>query len=472
VQVVTLAGVILVAAWAEGTNLAVAALAASFVILSGLAFNAAGGLVYPSGAYIFFLSTLSMGVGIGTKILLGEPLQSHLRDAEKSMLVYNAGMLGLYAAATVNRHLRRQRPLLSNVLAKSRMDQVAMGCILIGIAGPLLLPDSLVTMFNQVNNFLPFAILLPVYARAKETDGESTFNWISFGAWAYMTVVFGLLTFSKQGIYEGSVAWIVAAGAAGYRISKLRLVVLSVIAVVASSILTPYAQIGRQFRGAPDLKDQAIYLLQHPLETRNLYAMRVELEAVKSKSEIRWFEHPQGLLDRLTMLPIDDALISITDHGHPQTLYVFATYFMNAVPHFLFPDKPNPGWGNQFAHEIGMLSPNDHSTGISFTPFADAYHDGQWMAVLFVAPFMFLMMFFVVDSVAGPAHQTVWALFYILYFSHSAAEGMMNTTVYGSSTITLGLIFGAWVIAKFAPLLGQLVTLPKPMTAQSAAARS
>ncbi|SEC24162.1 hypothetical protein [Terriglobus roseus] len=463
----TCAGIIFVAAWAEGTDILVALLAGTFVILSGLAFNMAGGLVYPSGAYIFFLAILGLGLGMAVKILLGESLDSNLRDAQQSMLVYNAGMLTIYAAATVNRRLRRRRPLLANVLIKERMDRIAVGCVLIGIVGPLVVPESAAATFRQLNNFAVFAILLPVYSRAKETDGASTFNWISFAAWGYITV-FGLLTFSKQGIFVGSIAWAVAACAAGYRVGKLRLFVLAIVAVVASSILTPYSQIGRQFRGAADLNEQAIYLLEHPLETRNLYVLQTELADSKKKSAIHWFEHSQGLLDRLTMFPIDDALISVTDHGHSRTLYVFATYVMNAVPHIFYPDKPNILWGNEFAHEVGMLSPGDHTTSISFGPFSDAYHVGQWKVMFLIAPFMFLLLFFVTDSVTGSTDQTAWALLYILYFSHTAPEGMMSTTIYGSSTYTIVVIFGAFTVSRIAPLLGQLVTLPKPVaTARS-----
>jgi hypothetical protein len=470
--VAAFAGVVFVAAWAEGTQLPVAFLAATFLILSGLAFNLAGGLNYPSGAYIFFVAMLDLGLGVVAKLVLGEPLDSHLQNATKTLLVYNGGMLGILAAAAVTRRLRRKRPLLLNMLSNARTDQIAIGCILIGIMGPVVLPNGLVTMFNQVNNFLPFAVMLPVYNRAKQTDGVSTFSWAAFAAWAYTTVVFGLLTFSKQGIFECSAAWALAACAAGYRIGKVRLVVTIVIATVAVAILTPFSQIGRQYRLSPDLTAQAIYLLQHPLETRELYQLQSELEQLHRKTNVHWFDHPQGLLDRLTMVAIDDSLISVTDRGHSETLYVFATYFMNAIPHFLWPDKPEVTWGNRFAHEIGLLAPKDNTTGISFSPFADAYHDGQWFAILLIAPFMFLLLFFVTDSVTGPANQTVWALLYILYFSHFAAEGMMLTPVFGSSTGTFGVIFAAWVVTRIAPLFGQLVTLPRPRVAPVVPARS
>jgi hypothetical protein len=465
--VAAFAGAVFVAAWAEGTQLPVAFLAATFLMLSGLAFNIAGGLNYPSGAYVFFVATLDLGVGVLAKIFLGEPLDSHLHDGQKTLLVYNGGMLAILAAVTLNRRLRRERPLLGNLLAKAPTDQIAMGCILIGIAGPLVLPSGLVTIFNQVNNFLPFAVMLPVYTRAKETDGASTFSWVALAAWAYATVVFGLLTFSKQGIFECSAAWALAACAAGYRIGKVRLVITILLAVIATAILTPYSQIGRKYRFSEDLADQAVYLLQHPLETRELYERQSLLEQMTHKTDIRWFDHPQGLLDRLTMVPIDDALISVTDHGQAGTLYTFSTYFMNAIPHFLWPDKPDLNWGNRFAHEIGLLAPGDHSTGIAFSPFSDAYHDGQWLAILIVAPCIFLLLFFVSDSVTGPANQTVWALFYILYFSHFASEGAMASPVYAASTITIGVIVGGWTIARIAPVLGQFVTLPKPPSRQS-----
>ena len=466
------AGAVAAAAMVEGTQLTVALLTGTFIAIAGMAFNVAGGLSYPSGSYIFFLALLTLVVGAVAKILVGEPLDHNLRDPQQSLLVYNAGMLAAYAAAWANRDLRRKQPFLRNVLTNVRVEQVAMGCVIIGIWGPIAIPYEYLSTFNQFNYFLVFAVLLPVYTQAQETDGKSTFNWISFGAWLYWLVVLGLLAFSKLGIFAGSLAWIVAAGAAGYRISKVRLAVLTAIMVAASVILTPFAQVGRIYRGDPQVFDHAVDLLSHPQETRELYNAISESAQASSGAGVHWFDHPQGIVDRLTMFPIDDALIYVTDHGHPQTLAVIWSDLVNVVPRYLYPDKPNPHWGNAFGHEIGLLTANDFSTGISFSPFSDAYHDGQWFGITLMAAFFFFCLFWVTDSVTGPANQSVWALLYILYFSHSAPEGGMGGAISGATTLSFGVFAAAYAITRIAPLVGQFVTPPKRASPKGAAARA
>src|SRR5579875_3707407 len=72
----------------EGTDPTYAVLVFCYFMLSVFAFNIAGGFTRPSGAYVFFYSTLVAGVGTVYKALLGQAADTHLASPRLVMGVY------------------------------------------------------------------------------------------------------------------------------------------------------------------------------------------------------------------------------------------------------------------------------------------------------------------------------------------------------------------------------------------------
>lgn len=444
----------------EGTSILMALIANAFIVVAGLAFNQAGGLQYPSGAYICFNALLSGLIGMIGKVTLGEPLQSNLLAPERTMTVYLVSMGVMYGAALVTSTLRRPTGILQDTLAGVDTNQIAAGCYLLATLPQYVLPVSVIATFIQFNYFGILAIMLPVYQRARMTDGRSSFSRVSLFVWAYLTIKFGIFEFSKEGMFAPTVAWAAAALAAGYRITVRKAVVLAVTVIPAVMILTPFSQIGRNYRGTADLTPVIIELLTHPSRTRQLYeedALWTQLSTVS----FHWFNKPQGLMDRLTLAPVDDALIYVTDHGHKGTTETFKSYLLNAIPRYVYPNKPMLHVGNDYAHEVGLLADDDASTSVSFTGMADGYHQAHWYGVTLLAGSLYVVLFLVCDSVTGPVGRCRWALIYILWFSHLGAEGMLNAPVYGATTLTLAVLVAYMVATRFAPLLGALLTLPQ-----------
>lgn len=442
---------------AEGTPLLLALTAQAFMLISGLTFNLCGGLVYASGAFVFFGSVLSLGLGLVIKALLGEPLQSNLIAPQKTMFVYLAGMASVLVAAVVSRRLRRRRGVLESVDLSKQVTSTGLGCLLIATVTPLILPESLKGTFSQFNSaFISVTILLVVYQVTRASGGMRCFHPVALASWVYMTGYYGILHFSKQGLFAPSVAWAVAAVAGGYRISFRRLVVVGATATIAAALLTPYSQLARNYAGRDDEREHVIELLTHPLETRALYAEQSKI-SYELGGDYHWFDEPQGLLDRLTMVPIDDALIDSTDSLRPGTPYALWSYVINIVPRFLYPDKPSLLWGNLYAHDIGVLANEDESTGISFTPFADGYHTARWIGVTAYLGTMVCVMFIVCDSVGGSIQRSPWGLMYLLYFAHAAAEGMLQQTMYSISNFTAALVGAALVARYVAPVIGNFI---------------
>jgi hypothetical protein len=194
----------------------------------------------------------------------------------------------------------------------------------------------------------------------------------------------------------------------------------------------------------------ATQLLEHPEETRQSY-----LEA--SAGSAGYYNTPQGFWDRLQFISVDDSLIEITDQGHVFGLSPLTAALLNAVPHVFWPDKPNLNFGNLYEHEIGGLSDEDTTTGISFSPTAEAYHMDQWVGVLVVAPLIWLVLFFAFDSLFGDLRASPWGLLVIALVSHVAPEGALNGVInlltFGTEIFLFCAVFATWVAPVFSTIV-------------------
>lgn len=459
-ELLTFLGLLFFVQVLEGTRILTAFEFGAFLFICADAFNAVGGLIYPSGGYIFFFTALTAGVGGLVKTLFAEPLDANVTDAQRTMLVYVACAVSLWVAAKLNARLRAKRPWLMRYQLDHRIRQVALGSALFAQYGWAVVPLSVVSTFGQINNFFPLAILLLVYARTRQTGGHQSFTLLAFSIWLYATIFWGILAFSKQGMFAPSVVWAIGALAAGYRASLKQVLIVVVAASAAAAILTPVSQVGRIYQKDANANDMAWYLLFHPIETRKRF-VESQKANLASGTAIHWFNEPEGLLERLTMFPIDDALIQITDQGHVLGFAPVVSRLYNVVPRYLLSgEKPVLHWGNTYAHEIGLLGSEDYSTGVSFSPVSDAYHCLRWLGLAVCCP-LFLVMFVVSDSLTGSTRQTIWGTMYTILFAHAAPEGMI-TTMFSAPTIYAFAIWVAALVATyFLPYVGGLLL---PMT--------
>lgn len=451
----------------EGNPVSICVTIAALILVGTFAFNAAGGIANPTGAYVLFTVMFTGLLGAVTKALLNEPLLEFVPNADQTFLVYLVGTCSMAGAVMLSKRLARRTPLLAGRLTLENTTRVVVGCLAGGILIPMVVytffgggNGSLAGVIRQLNIALPLSVLIAVYQRVKQTNGRSSFSWPGMVGALYSTYI-GLFGFSKEGMFSAWVAWMVAAAAARLRVSLLQLGFVGAIGIGALLILVPYAQYGRNFRNLPNSGEIAYQLLSHPLETRQL--------ALSSQEEMpmdlyHWYRKPEGILDRLTLVPIDSALIAKTDETGTIGLSNLLVYFENIIPHFILPDKPVVNTGNQYAHKIGMLSDEDLTTGISFSPYSEAYHLYGWLGVLFVMPAILCMLFTVMQSVSGDTEQSPWGLFYIASFAHLAAEGSLAFPVFVSSFGTEALVATSFFMIYITPIVGSLIVGPAKKT--------
>ena len=450
----------------EGTNIFFSLLCSLYVGLFALAFNVAGGLNYPSGAYIFFNGVIAVILGISYKAILREPAELNLLSPVKTMVCFCLGMAAMLVAAFVNANVRPRHGLLTGFIQGEALKRAAIGCLFVGLFLSYTTElgfnsdGSIAAAFRQLNRFLQMAIILATTYEITHSKGKRSSNWIVWvaGGWIFAVGLFG---YSKEGIFTAPVTWLLPALALRFRFSKKQIALFLVASFLAVFYLIPFSQYGRKNRNIAS-RSEAISvllpLLLHLQNTRELYLD--QLDAVETHDAPQYFTTNQGLMEREEMLAYDDAIIHYTDQGNVFGLLPVYTGFTNIVPHFLWPNKPTSTPSNEYGHELGVLSTDDLTTGISFSPTGDAYHEAEWFGLIIVMPLVMFFTFFATDSITGSVKEAPWALLPFAIFAHVAPEGLLQGAIYAGLYGNLAVILVAVLSRYVLPVATNLVMGP------------
>lgn len=459
----------------QGTALYFAAGTLAFVLIAALAFNIAGGLTRPSGAYIFFYVMLDFLVGVCYKAVLWEPADAYLQDPQTTIWVYVGGISGMLLAVLVSKRFSRKTGLLQNVLHEDQMYRASVGCLVFSIGAPYLIAmlgsagARIGSAFNQLNQLAALAILIGVVYEVRRSGGTRSVNIPVVFAICWTFLFYGLLNFSKQGLLLPLYCWLVPLAAMRYKFSNLQVAAGAAWILIVFEVLVPYSQYGRRFAADnpsfTQRMETAVTLLSDPSGLRKKFkASEDEMPAA-----IHFYATPQGFWDRLTFVATDDALINVTDQGRTFGYFPVISGIINIVPHVFMPNKVAYNFGNMYAHEIGGLSEDDFTTGISFSPSAEAYHMGRWVGLLVVGPLVWMIAFLILDTLIGDTRVTPWGLLAVTLISHSAPEtgleGALYSATYGAEVLAFSALFSTWVAPLISiAVLGQPRKLFPPVT--------
>jgi hypothetical protein len=459
-RVAVFAGVLFAVQIFEGTALYFSVGCAAFVFIAAIAFNTAGGLTRTSGAYVFFYSTMVVIIGICYKAYLGEPADSNLVDPGTDIAVYVAGITAMLGAVIVSRRFARKAGLLQNVLKVSGMYRASVGCIVFGIFGSSLIDllgeegVSLQRIFLQINQLIPLGIIIGVIYEIRHSRGTRSINLPTAFAIVFYFFFLGLLGYSKQGMLTPLMCWALPVCALRYRLSGAQILSCLLGVSMIFYFLVPYAQYGRGvYQGEnPSFSKRvstALSLIEHPGDTRKKY-----LDTLVGAGG-GYYNSPQGFWDRLQFISVDDGLVNATDHGHVFGLWPVKACFLNAIPHIIWPDKPDLRLGNTYTHEFAPNMPEeDTTTGISYSAIAEGYHWAKWVGVLIVAPLIWVLAFLVFDLLFGDLRATPWGLLVLAELGHAAPEGMLSGLIgfmtIGAETLIFCAVFATWIAPHFA----------------------
>jgi hypothetical protein len=440
-----------------------------FIIIAAIAFNTAGGITRPSGAYIFFYAVLAVIIGLTWKAVLGEPADSNLQNPLVTMEVYLCSICSMLAAVYVSKRLTSKEAFLANFVTDQNMQSATMGCLITGIALIVifsLVPGgagSIISGIAQLNRFLLLAIFLGVVHAIRRSGGTTSISLPVLIAGG-VSFAIGVVGFSKEGMITPFLCWLLGAASQRYKVSLAQIIGGIFVAFFIFQYLVPYSQVGRNYIGTTSSSiDLSISLLEH------LGTVRGEYEGTQGsdpEDEIAqgYFTHHQGFLDRLQMIGPDDSLIELTESGTVAGITPVFIYFSNLVPHFIWKDKPTWGGGNLYAHQMGYLAEDDDTTGISFSPSGEAFHLLRWTGVLVLAPVLWMALFTLFDSLCGDVRKSPWGLLALIAFAHIAPEGGLGILVYTMGYGTIVILFAAFTVTYVMPILGEIVIGPSRKT--------
>ena len=466
----------------EHTDLLFSLLYYAFLILSVLAFNLAEGFTRLTGAYIFWYSTLIVIVGVTWKAVVGEPADSNLYSPLLGMSLYTTSMVMLVLVTVVNRRFDVRDMGIGGGFSKGELHYTAagLGCLVVwyGIifANELFgqAPGGLVSALVQVNVFGSLGLILATIGAIKDSGGRRSTSLISLVGFAYFEYL-GVASFSKQAMLTPIVCWLVGAFYSRLKLRFSHILAMVALAVFAFGAVSPLSASrdlaeGLDYPGRIALA--ANLLIHYPV----LRAHVKDLEENGQAGGVNnYYDKPQGsLVERLSMIPPDDELFTYTAKGHYEGLAPVIEYFGNLLPHTLNPNKTITFSGNYYAHEMGVgLAEDDVSTGISYSPVAEAFHCLGWGGVLWLLPAIWLLLFTTVDFVVGDMAKYPWGLMVVVWFAHAAPETLLGGMIYYIGYGNFGMLVAIIVVTRIAPILGSLFLgrTPAPSGRRLAGAR-
>ncbi|HEU5340121.1 hypothetical protein [Edaphobacter sp.] len=441
-----------------------------FIIIAGITFNLAGGFTRATGSYVFAYAILGAILGFFWKAILGEPADSNLLVPQTTIEVYLGGICSMLAAVYVSRKLATKRPLLGTMLEERKMQNATVGCMLVGIlivGLSAVMPHgngTVLSALQQVDRFLPLAIIIGVTYQIRKSKGTSSINLPVVLSFAFLFFS-GVVGFSKEGMLTPFVCWLVAACCMRYRVSIPQIIGGILTGVFIFQFLVPFSQYGRLYRSNSfsDQLDASIDLLSRLGYVRQQYKeQEAETNEDDDGPKVQYYDTKQGFFDRLQMLSMDDALINVTQQGHVFGIYPILASFENLIPRVFWPNKPRIYFATMYAQEIGGLLPEDDTTtGISFTPTAEGFHLARWAGVFVVAPIIWTMLFTLFDSLCGDVRQAPWGLLVIPIYAHLAPEGGLSGIIYILGYGTMGILFTAFAAAYVMPIIGTMLAGPE-----------
>ncbi len=453
-----------------GTTLLFSACTALFALIAALAFNVAGGFTRPSGGFIFAYSCIGVLFGIIYKVVVGEPAQSNLLQPERTIEIHTAAMAAILGATYLARRLRLKKSYLPRFTSLEEMYRGSTGLFLVGLAilvyqytGSYAPPGSALSVLYQLNVFLPLSIFLGVTYELRRSQGRRSVNGVTLAA-IVLSFASGVVGYSKEGMLSPFVCWLIPAAAQRYRVSILQIAGLLAVFSFTAYYLVPYSQYGRNFKGqgatlSENFRNNYILLMNLPL-VRQIY-LREQAELYAGEDLVGYYNKPQGLADRVQMITPDDAVINLTEEGSVFGIYPTLFSFENLIPHFIWPGKPSIGFGNVYAHELGIIGDDeDNTTGISFSPAGDAYHQAKWVGVLVLLPLLCLMLFWIVDSLCGDTRESPFPLLVIMVYLHAAPEGGILQFAPLAFNNMLQIFLAAFIATRVMPVLASIVLGP------------
>ena len=190
--VLILLALVMMAQVLNGTDPLFAFLACVAMLFTVLAFNQLGGLSTASGAFVLFIALSTYVTTIFVKIFTFEPSNKNFHQPIATIAATAIGFFGIMISAWLSRKFISPRPLVRfSTTDLENLGNTAGGVVFLGLLSQFLLSSfgmnqagfvvngSFWAILNQMNIFIPLAIVLGTYYTIYMSRGQKSMNWVA-----------------------------------------------------------------------------------------------------------------------------------------------------------------------------------------------------------------------------------------------------------------------------------------------------
>jgi hypothetical protein len=469
---VALALLLLILQLATGTALEFAELTFIGVVFSVVAVNLAGGLRTVAGCCLAIVALQVFVIAEIGKVCWGEPGQSRLEQPFVTMGVLALSMVGLGAACLVCRTFQPKQVLFKPVSDLEMLRVMAiLGCLL-GLAalfGGRALGESeegtvqlggLAGLLRRFTGCTPLAIIAGTAYTVLTSRGARLFSIYNSVPFCCQMAI-GIFYSSKQGMFEPLLNLVLTGIAFRFPWRRVHLISAPAIWLVSVFVIFPFGQVARNFTTGVNLADRfnknVAYFEENLKNPRYLIDQYLDYkDSLEAEDGFLYFNHPNGLLERMSLIKPADALISATLRQGQSGWETIQPGLEDLLPRVILPRR-FVNTPNVMGYKAGFVDEDNTGTCISFGFAADAFGSFGWAGVAVIPFFIGILVICVTRLLTTALPGNIWGVVFLVGFYHVVAEASVGSvlSIFISQSIwnilSLFLILGAaqiWVSVR------------------------
>jgi hypothetical protein len=421
----------------EGTDPVFAILMMAAQMFGIMAFNTLGGMSHVAGSFCMFSLLPNVTVPEIAHAIVLQPgdfdLPSSLQTAGVCAIFYAS----FYVASQFVVQLPLPRPFLDRVhftLIELRAISLiaAVGFVSIGVAisyaGEVRDGSGLAAVNHFGPVLCPLSAVLATYACLKTTQGRSAINWY-VALILVVTTIPGILGASKEGMLSPLFCWLIVCAIYGYRFTRTQVAALAGMMMVVWFFVYPFSQNARTAVRSAGSNLERISIIEHYITDPSDFPSEAE-NVDPDFSEYGESSAKLSIVQRFSLLRSGGMLVNSEEAAGFTGVERYLPAFVEIVPHFIWPDRPNAIFTNELGHKAGFrISRNDMSTGIAISGPALFYDLGGWLALPVYTLLEFGLFFYGLRCVVGDASESVWGLMLIGATALIAGPCMPSTPI-------------------------------------------
>jgi hypothetical protein len=432
-----------------GTSLVFTELTFLAVLFAIFAVNLAGGLKTLAGTCLAIIALKVFVVAELAKALFGEPGQSRLDQPIVTMGVIALSMTSLALAALVCLPLRPGRVLLPPTVDLELLRIIAILCFVFGtgafFAGQVLgaredgaiYIGGLAGLLRRVSACSPLAIVAGTAFTLLASGKRRLFG--PYNILPFLTeFAVGVVFANKQAMIEPFLY--VAATGLAFRFPwrRTHLVGGAFFLFLTLFVLYPFGQVARNYIRGPTLKEsinRTVEFLGENLRRPHFLVEQYEQyrEGLEEDDMNRYFQKPNGFLERLALIKPTDSLISQTVKEGTSGWGNITAGLADLVPRLILP-RPFVNVPNELGYKAGIVLEENFGTCVSFFFAGDAFSSFGWPGVAVVSFAVGLILVAVTRLLVTRFDQNIWAVMLLGAYQNQIAEanfgGVLQTLLY------------------------------------------